>query len=238
MPDANELGEAEAAQTEIQNEQQNQQRPQQRPQSILGGFVRSLAKSVALPEEDPSLYHDMAGGAAPPVVAPALYHREDVVRSHAAPPAESFPRLYNAPREQVAPVEASKPPSSTYPSAANDTRPRDTTTVTPQLYTGNHSESLAEQREKTPPTTSTNLEGIMEVSADGDGWDEDIILDDNDDLQADGANEPETPQPSYQYDPITDIIPTRKRWVHPNHHGCRSLYALSLIHISEPTRPY
>lgn len=38
--------------------QQQQQQQQHRPTSILGGLVRSLAKSVALPEEDATLYQD------------------------------------------------------------------------------------------------------------------------------------------------------------------------------------
>jgi hypothetical protein len=60
---------------------------QERPTSILGGLFGKLAKSVALPDEDPSMYQDWQSPAstAPPA-QPVLYSRS---------PAPSAPRFYN-----------------------------------------------------------------------------------------------------------------------------------------------
>jgi hypothetical protein len=55
-----------------------QQQPVQRPSSILGGFVRTgltkLAQSVALPDEDPSLYTDVPMRIPPPNPLDRLTH--------------------------------------------------------------------------------------------------------------------------------------------------------------------
>jgi hypothetical protein len=105
----------------------------QRPTSILGGFLGKLAKSVALPDEDPSMYE--AWQAPPAATAhiepPHFYQRSPA--PEAAPPA-----LYNKQTpKQVAPRLYSK---------------ETPTPVTPRLY-----------NKETPPLEQdkTNTEAVM-----------------------------------------------------------------------------
>jgi hypothetical protein len=88
-----------------------------RPTSILGGFFGKLAKSVALPDEDPSMYQDWQ--APPPAAAaaqpPAFYNRSPPPAASATsatrlymkdtPPKPQRPSLYN----KTTPPPAARP---------------------------------------------------------------------------------------------------------------------------------
>ena len=101
-------------------EQHPQSPPRARPTSILGGLVSKLAKSVALPDEDPSLYDNWSTSIrqpkapppppppqAPPVAVSRLYNRPE---ADAQTPAE-VPKLYNRP--EAAPTSESTNDSAT-----------------------------------------------------------------------------------------------------------------------------
>jgi hypothetical protein len=222
-----------------------QQPQQQRPTSILGGLVRSLAKSVALPEEDASLYQDWKTTAAP-----------SAATSSPAPPAApvpiSIPRLYN---QETPPTKPKPPlpvalqaqaraatvePPSKDPAGSNSEIPRlynttaapttktaasSSTPVIPGLYNTETPPSVRK------PAVSKGIVGAASAlshdhhpngktvfdEAAGSGWDDD-------DLDLDVEITP--PQPKLQapddidpstwvYDPETDVIPTRKRWINP-----------------------
>lgn len=83
--------------------------PRQRPTSILGGFMRSgltrLAKTVALPDEDPSVYQEWQGPAkAVSENRPELYRKP-------APPPPPMPSIQEPPRPGAPPP----PPRSSEP---------------------------------------------------------------------------------------------------------------------------
>jgi hypothetical protein len=68
-----------------------QQKPQRnRPTSLLGGFVRSLAQSVTLPQEDPSIYQEWQQHQ-PSLVPPTGDARTTIRRDVS----NTVPRLYN-----------------------------------------------------------------------------------------------------------------------------------------------
>ncbi|CAB9518044.1 expressed unknown protein [Seminavis robusta] len=100
--------------------------PQARPTSLLGSFMGAIAKSVTLPEEDPSIYEHYgnphappqppssfprpAGGAAPMV---QLYRQEEKPTPSQGPPA--------APLSQ--PIPATQPEKKTSPWLSRMTKP-------------------------------------------------------------------------------------------------------------------
>ena len=114
--------------------------PQERPTSILGGLFTKLAKSVALPDEDPSLYQEWQQQQAaaprrpppppplPPSAIPQLYRKDDAVRPETfavrPPPPPPPPRaplsLPPPPPPRTQGASCPPPPSSGPPLYRND----------------------------------------------------------------------------------------------------------------------
>jgi hypothetical protein len=213
---------------------------QERPTSILGDFFGKLAKSVALPDEDPSMYQEwQAPTPAASPAQPVLYSRS---------PAPSAPRLYN--KNTPSP----QPPPPQRPQFYNKTTPpppvRPAVQV-PKLYNETpgrppRGPPLAPPPPSQPPATPTGISALshgksppapLEYEVE-DGWDDDLDLDDDDDDESVSTPVPSPIKPhateqqpvpvklapppidntdndDWVYNPANDIIPTRKRWVNP-----------------------
>jgi hypothetical protein len=223
---------------------------QGRPTSILGGFFGKLAKSVALPDEDPSMYQDwQAPAPAAPSAQPMLYSRS---------PAPSGPRFYNMEtpsppqRPQLYNKMTPQPPDRPavqVPKLYNETPgrpPRGPTPLAPpppQPQPPSAPSGIsALSHDKPPPSTRAPVEPEVEDELEPDvedGWDDDLDLDSVEDepVSASVTSPPKphateqqqqpvpiklVPSPidkvdngDFVYNPVSDIIPTRKRWVNP-----------------------
>jgi hypothetical protein len=178
---------------------------QERPTSILGGFFGKLAKSVALPDEDPSMYQDwQAPVSNAPPAQPVLYSRS---------PAPSAPRFYNK--------ETPSPPQRPQLYNKLTPPPPDRPAVqVPKLYNetpgrpprGPPPTPLAPPPPPQPPSASTGtsalshskppparapvepeVEDELEPNVE-DGWDDDLNLDDDEDESV-SAPVPSPPKP-------------------------------------------
>ena len=268
LPDVD-LAQVEAEQAAIVRQQQQSQQPttSHRPTSILGGFVRSLAQSVALPEEDPSLYETsapVAAAAAPSLyrrdeapstttpqqtaipslyrreepsaqaatTAPSLYRLEEQPRS--VPIAEqqqqqqpaAAPSLYRREEEQDVTIDATSFPKLYHqqetPNSATKHQDNDSPAAFPKLYNTEPSS----QEPQSIGLSQTDSHG--DANEPGDGWgdeEDDIDLSESgvDDVDDDAPAASPTP---FVYDPATDILPTRKRWIHPNPNAQRTFLAV------------
>jgi hypothetical protein len=229
-----------------------QQPQQQRPTSILGGLVRSLAKSVALPEEDASLYQEWQTAAAPtassssapsaapvPSIIPRLYNQE-------TPPTKPKPSLPVVAALQAHlstdttsvepptkdPVQTNTAALTEIPRLYHTTAAPSTKTLTPAIprlyntetppsvrkppvFQGIVGAASASRHDHHHPNGKTVVDEVVMSS----GWEND------DDLDLDVEITSPLPKPptledidpsTWVYDPETDIIPTRKRWINPN----------------------
>lgn len=243
------LAEAETVQQQAAQQQHQEKQQQQRPKSILGGLVRTLAQSVALPEEEE--YHPQVGQQLPSSTVPTLYRRDEegVSSTTSGETSSAFPKLYREPQETEAPVlyrrDGGPPNADTghmkqqgaFPKLYNNTE-RDgkisTTTeqVFPKLYNRNAAEAEA------PATAPSQQKGRDDAELDpSDGWgdeDDEVLstcLEQADQKETHQQTENHKPEcveqdeKKFIYDPATDIIPTRKRWVHPTPNARRSLLA-------------
>jgi len=285
LPDASVLEAAAIAQEEEHRaqQQQNLHQQQQRPTSILGGFVRSLAHSVALPDENPDLYQDGKDNSqakqvsssvsalpklynveTPPTqrktpvrAEPQLYVPSNEHKETPGPSVNAIPRLYNkeTPPQPppVAPLvnEAAVPrlynketPQRPPVNEAEITRLYNTETprppvkesAIPRLYNKETPPSAPKPKSHTalPQLYVHDNDDNAEVQ---DGWDDDVDVDDSEiDFEADSGDPGVSPGAvqcndgsdtvdlkKWVYDPTTDIIPTRKRWVNPRP-GRRTLH--------------
>ena len=226
--------------------QPRQQQQQQRPTSILGGFVRSLAQSV-LPDEDPTLYQHWK---APPLVTPVpqFYNQE-------TPPSKQKPTVLAAPQLYVANLDHAvsettttnklKCPSPSVPLSGSPTTGQAAPTGIPRLYnkeTPPSKPKIAVQaapqlymREPAKKVAETAVEDGWDDGSDGIGSEVGDDIDNDDDAvavvvlnqSATPVKVAEDPLKNWVYDPVTDIIPTRKRWVNPRH-GSRELHSVTL----------
>jgi len=256
LPDAAvlEAAEAEEHRSRIANTAKRQQQPEHRPSSILGGFVRTglskLAKSVALPDEDPALYEEWKERSAPPPAerVPHLYNKETPPPEPAVQP----PHLYNrsdTPPKQAPPPQGAAAIPLLYNKDTPPPKPQASAQVIPRLYN-----KETPKVETTATVTSTpslyvreNMTGESTDKVD-DGWNDDVGDVDFDDEEfeiaiSDAAppekhaaslaavelsteSKSELEAENWVYDFETDIIPTRKRWVNPRP-GTRELRALA-----------
>ena len=126
LPDASVLEAAAIAQEEEHRAQQQQnlhQQQQKRPTSILGGLVRSLAHSVALPDENPDLYQEWSG------------KDNNSQTKQVSTSVSALPKLYNAetpPTQRKAPVRAE--PQLYVPSNEQKETPGPSVNAIPRLY--------------------------------------------------------------------------------------------------------
>lgn len=238
---------------------------QERPTSILGGFFGKLAKSVALPDEDPSMYQDwQASAPAGPPAPPVLY-------SCSPPP--SAPRFYN--KETPSPQQ--RPQQPQLYNKITPPPPNRPAVQVPKLY---HETPGRPPRgppttplqiaPPQPPSAPTDISALSRVQPpparaflepeddDGfepeveDGWDDDLDLDDDENESVSAPAVPSPPKPhvteqhiqpvpvkrapppihneeygDWVYNPASDIIPTRKRWVNPRP-GSRQLRSFAV----------
>jgi hypothetical protein len=216
-----------------------------RPTSILGGMLRSgftrLAQTVTLPEEeDPDFYKEWQAppppqqGAAAPPPPPHLYNRPPAPAAPVARPAPPLaPKLYNpqtppaAPAARPAPQAAPKLYNLQTPPPAPLARPSPPPSA-PKLYHRTpESAPLSRLHPPRPPPPPppphaghSTMNALSEAPV-GDGWDlddEDVFSTDEDMFPVEpSAPNVETPgvNDGWVYDPETDIVPTRKRWVNP-----------------------
>jgi hypothetical protein len=220
-----------------------------RPTSILGGLVRSgwskLANSVALPEEDPSLYQEY-WQSSPPSVAPRLYiqtHQRDSDHPMQMPSGGLVPRLAEPDDRPMPPPNA---PQGVYAHGQNTG-----SIVQPNLALRSSAlvPIVPHNRERHEPNET--LQQQSHGFAIDDGWDDD----DDDDLELEASptgalplsrdqngllpvnvganqqqqqlglaksNDDDVTHPkddkddaSWAYNPEDDIIPTRSRWANP-----------------------
>eukprot|EP00977_Amphora_coffeiformis_P005681 scaffold1193_cov158-Amphora_coffeaeformis.AAC.3 len=185
--------------------------PEHRPTSIIGGFLSSglnrLAQSVNLPEEDPEYYKDWQA-----------QQQRQVPRGHGA--AQGQPQLYNRPQ-----AEGPRPPLRGPQLYNLQTGPA------PKLYNEqsryaapvmDHGPSpsglqLYNRTEPGPPAPDelTAMESNSPWEAKATLHEQNKILKEAPEKSADLGH-------GWVYDPETDIIPTRKRWVNPRP-GLRAL---------------
>lgn len=237
-----------STQSAVQNQPQQQQ--QKRPTSILGGLVRSLAQSVALPDEDPTLYQDWKGAPKAPATTasgiPRFYNQQ-------TPPHKSKPTVQAASQLNLHPDDKAASAALGMPNieAAVFGATR-TMTGIPRLYNTETPVAAAIPclyNKETPPTAPKPVvekvvaplpyrrDAVTRPASSEpvvkDGWD-DVDSDSNgdDDVEETAvettstATAPEVSLKSWVYDPATDIIPTRKRWINPRP-GSRELSSLT-----------
>jgi hypothetical protein len=161
-----------------------------RPTSLWGGLVRTIAQS--LPSE-PDVYDE-------PVVTKAVPDAPRLYNLRTDPPpnvGEHVHRLYNPPEP---PPKAEPPKIKEAPQLYNRPEPPNMTEA-PRVYI-QHPE---------PPNASGDP---------AEGWDgdDDFWIDEPIDDSAkvnDNTGEDDNDVTNWVYDPVTDIIPTRTRWVNP-----------------------
>ncbi|GKY93878.1 hypothetical protein MPSEU_000354700 [Mayamaea pseudoterrestris] len=204
---------------EQQRQQQQQRRQQQhqqsmpdhRPTSILGGLVKKgwtqLANSVALPEEDESLYQAWQ----PQPLAQQQLDNDGQKQTTASNASERRGHIFDIPpfqQEQSKGLQLYR-------------KSDEPLSMQPNIHL--HSQRNAERDMK--------FETLKDVVPDG--WDDDVdvAIDDGDDI--DNLKEQDNKAVAlskstsaiddpfgfvtlnFKYDPVTDIRPTRKRWVNP-----------------------
>lgn len=241
---------------EGQKNQQPRPQQQQRPASILGGLVRSLAQSV-LPDEDPSLYHDwQAATPAAASRGPQLYNQQTPPYL-AKPAVGAAPQLYftNVDDHNTQSMTTMTTTTTTNPSLSDSrSKGRSAQPGIPRLYNKETPPTKAKPgvtaapqldnvHDDQPKTKPSVVEPVVE-----DGWDDyddDVGSSDVDAVAADHvpaeavAVPPRTavtltvltledPLKNWVYDSVTDIIPTRKRWVNPRP-GSRELSSVTLV---------
>lgn len=217
--------------------------PKQRPSSILGGFVRSgltrLAQKVALPDEDPSLYQEwqpnVPHNQGP--VAPQLYNRPtEPSRDHHEAPQSSLAASGAAHDQHTqSPKEVDRPTAASGSQHQMHSNPVLYMPESPPQSKAAHDQiSFPSTRD-----TENDLSRFDEPSDNvvGDGWDDEDLDEDLIETTTTHATTMESPatektakrqvdpftpaasaeevEASWVFDPVTDIMPTRKRWVNP-----------------------
>jgi len=176
-----------------QQQQQQQQPPpadgQARPTSILGSFMGRLAKSVAIPDEDPSMYENYAAelkrsassdgmqqqqqgafprppaNAAPPASAPMVHlYRND----HEEPPEQQHSSPTTRTMSTPPPAAQQEKKTSPWLSQMHHPEPAQTTAPAPSQF------GATEPTVAQGGVVNTALED-EDVSV-GDGWDDDVDL--------------------------------------------------------------
>ena len=202
--------------------------PQARPTSILGGLVRSgisrLAKQVALPEEDPSLYDGW--------IQQNQHDAQNQLQHHQQHQHQQQNRLDH--RTIPTPIAAEKviggahivrQAPSTVSDPPDDEFAHEIVPVEEQSSEQFQSNDLPLQ--VLPRGAPAPREEVIE---DGWGEEDDLFIGETD--GADGPSSVAVPQflvdeqripESWTYDPVTGIIPSRVRWTDP-HPGKRVLH--------------
>jgi hypothetical protein len=249
-----------------EEEQSTQQALQHRPTSILGGFVRKgwtqLAKSVALPEEDETLYQawqpppfsrqQSSPSRIPSSSGLQLYRHEDgppITAQAKTSPQNPFQQNTSTAINRTNSHESknASPPSFALYRKVDDEghsnsspvqgRASDSPTIQQrsglQLYRLSNepqTDSIVYQRDDPLLSVTNRTEYGAPSEVVPDGWDDDEVAIDDDDSHGNVTNVMPDPHSfvangkvdrygfviaDWKYDPVTDIRPTRKRWVNP-----------------------
>jgi hypothetical protein len=289
LPDASVLAAAEEEERRTSMARKSREEPVQRPTSIIGGFVSKLAKSVALPDEDPELYQEWNKPSKPlPSSPPQLYKKAPPVLYNASreikdtspkpttnmPDDSAFPRLYKKeaplfPSEHQRPIIQPSVLSSQALSEASFVSPSKHDIHLPVAETANSGIPNLDRKGTTAllvPETGKNVQSSKPIplkpecfsvtpscrevlpeetpepiEAEFDDQDKNVLVSNADQFASSKTpvqqQSPVHPKQikGWEYDPVTDIIPTRKRWVHPRP-GPRDLSALSSFHSRAVTQ--
>jgi hypothetical protein len=182
----------------VTQQSHQQHKPQNsRPTSLLGGFVRSLAQSVTLPQEDPSIYQEweQQQHALVPPTASTTTIRGDI--------SNSIPRLYNVEtpsqiRNNISTANRNVDVPRLYdisndkPSDQNDTidplysleKPSETFRIAQEHDTHTNADMhLIPMMTNVMSQNVSNVNKVMDLGTQQspDGWDDDIDLTDMDD---------------------------------------------------------
>lgn len=217
-------------------------RPQQsgafpRPESVQGSFPRPQPppppqgafprpevpqqRQGAFPRPDPQpITTSHAPSRGQEGTFPKLYNPETPKGDGVA----AIPKLYNT--ETPPPMQPQRQPNGAFPKLyTTKETPKPEPQSFPKLYNTNTPPPVNEQNKTGKPEAQQDKDDEIEDGWGSDGADE-MDFDDNDDTPEE--TEPQVEDLSnYVYDPETDIIPTRKRWVNPRRDACRTLMVTS-----------